>query len=146
MADLDVTFTDDIPKIEREGFTRDSKYNQLLDACVERPGKAAKLTVESQGQASSRASSIRDAATKHDAETDGRGVFVVATRSNGESFDVYTKFAETGTEDYTEEQSRRNGKSEKTETSAEEGDTPKPRPVKKVTKKATKKATKTATA
>jgi len=139
MADLDVTFTDDIPKIEREGFTRNSKYNELLDACVQHSGKAAKLTVTSQGQASSRASSIRDAATKHSGETEDNGLFVVATRSSGEGvFDVYTKFAEAGTESYKDELTRRSSKDEKTEDGEEE--TPGPRPVRRTPKKVAKSA------
>lgn len=90
---LDVTFTDEIPKIEREGFTRESKYTPLLDACAERPGKAGRLTVETQGQASSRASSIKDAADKHDKVTSGEGHFVVATRS-GDSENEYNVFVQ----------------------------------------------------
>jgi hypothetical protein len=96
MADIDVTFTDDIPKIEREGFTRKSKYAPILDACIERPGKAAKMIVETQGQASSRASSIKSAAENHDNVTSGEGHFVVATRSGDEEdeYNVFVKYVE----------------------------------------------------
>lgn len=98
---MDVTFTDDIPKIEREGFTRESKYTPLLDECVKRPGKAARLTVETQGQASSRASSIKDAASKHDVVTSKTGHFEVATRSGDEEgeYHVFVKYNEGEPED-----------------------------------------------
>lgn len=136
-SELPVTFTDEIPKIEREGFSRNSKYTPLLDACVERVGKAAKVTVESQGAASSRASSIREAAGKHPAEAEGKGNFTVATRS-GESdneFHVYVQFNAADTEDYDEEVERRQAR----EVRAEErkaNPTPRKRPVKKTAAKA----------
>lgn len=93
---LDVKFTDDIPKISREGFNRKSKYDPILDACVERVGKAAHITVETQGQASSRASSIKAAAETHQAVTEGKGHFTVATRSgeNEDEYHVFVKYEE----------------------------------------------------
>lgn len=120
MADIDVTFTDDIPKIEREGFSRKSKYRPVLDACVERPGKAARMEVDTQGQASSRASSIKAAADKHEKVKSGEGHFKVATRSgDGEDeFYVFVKYVE-GPEPEEEE----------TETEGE--DNPKPKTKKK---------------
>jgi len=109
MAEIPVTFTDDIPKIEREGAgRRSSKYDDLLNACVKNVGRAAKITVDKQGQASSRASSIRTAAERHEAEVNGDGVFIVATRSGGEDeFNVYVKYVEAGTEEAEEELQRR---------------------------------------
>jgi len=127
MADIDVTFTDDIPKIEREGGgPRKSKYKEILDACVERAGKAAKFTVDTQGQASSRASSIRTAADKHPAQVEDQGVFIVATRSVSENeFDVYVKFAEKNSDDYEQEKERE----------AKAAERPKKKAVKKKVKK-----------
>lgn len=142
MSEMNVTFTEDIPKIEREGFTRGSKYTKVLDACVERPGKAARITVETQGQASSRASSIRDAASKHPAENGGRGLFTVATRSgdSDSEFHVYCKFDEAGSDDFNTEQTKRNksdAKGSDSDESPSEGEsTPARKPVKKATKKA----------
>lgn len=134
-TDLPVTFTDEIPKIEREGFSRNSKYTPLLDACVEREGKAAKITVDSQGQASSRASSIREAAVKHPGETEGKGLFTVATRSGEDEseFYVYVQFNPAGSEEYNEEAERRSAKEERAQ---ERKANPKPRK-KKVAKKTT---------
>ena len=130
---MDVKFTDDIPKIEREGFTRSSKYNEILDAVVERAGKAAKLTVETQGQASSRASSIKQAAEKHEAQANGQGIFIVATRSEGEEFHVYVKFVEKGTDEYNKEvESQQNEKTRRAE-KANSGETPRPKVRKKQT-------------
>lgn len=102
---MDVTFTDDIPKIERQGQSRSSKYDELLNACVENAGKAAKMEVDSQGAASSRATSIKSAAENHEAEKNDDGVFIVATRSgDGEDeFYIFTMFAEKGSEEYDEE-------------------------------------------
>lgn len=102
---MDVTFTDDIPKIERQGFERSSKYDELLNACVENAGKAAKMTVDSQGAASSRATSIKNAASNHEAERNDEGVFVVATRSgdSDDEYHIYTMFAPSGSDEYTEE-------------------------------------------
>lgn len=101
---MDVTFTDDIPKIEREGFSRTSKYTPLLDKVEEKAGKAAVLTVETQGQASSRASSIKTAAENHEAVREGRGLFKVATRSTEEDdeFHVYVKFVSKDDDEYEE--------------------------------------------
>lgn len=106
---MKVEFTDDIPKIERQGFERSSKYDELLDACVQNAGKAARITVDSQGAASSRATSIKNAAESHEAETNESGVFIVATRSGeGEDeYHVFTKFVEAGTEEYDEEMESR---------------------------------------
>lgn len=130
---MDVKFTDDIPKIEREGFTRSSKYNEILDAVVERAGKAAKLTVDTQGQASSRASSIKQASEKHDAQVNGRGLFVVATRSEGEEFHVYVKFVEKGTEAYDKEVEAQKKEKAKRAEKANSGETPRPKVRKKQT-------------
>lgn len=96
MADVSVTFTDDIPKIERTGGSRKSKYDELIEACVENAGKAARIEVDSQGQASSRASSIRTAAERHPNVKSGEGHFKVATRSGeGEDeFYVYVQYNE----------------------------------------------------
>lgn len=98
MAEIQATFTDEIPRIEREGFRRGSKYTPLLDECVKRPGKAARITVDAQGKASSRASSIREAADKHPATVEGQGYFRVATRSGEEDgqevFHVYVQYNE----------------------------------------------------
>lgn len=109
MADLDVTFADDIPSIQREGGSRKSKYRPLVDACVERPGKAARLVVDSQGQASSRASSIRTAAENHPNTKSGEGHFEVATRSgqndDGDTeFYVYVKYNEGPAEESSDEE------------------------------------------
>lgn len=112
-ASMNVTFTDDIPKIEREGFSRKSKYTPLLDACVERSPKAARIDVDSQGQASSRASSIKQAAGNHPAEKDDQGIFIVATRSDDDAFQVYVKFAENGSDEYDEEVEARQAAAER---------------------------------
>lgn len=139
---MDVQFTDDIPRIERQGQSRSSKYDDLLAACVENAGKAAKITVDKQGAASSRATSIKNAAASHEAEQNDDGVFIVATRS-GESedeFHIYTMFAEKGTEEYDEEIDARQRRAEaarkrqKTKASNEEESSPKPK--KKVKRKA----------
>lgn len=102
---MDVTFTDDIPKIERQGFERSSKYDELLEACVQNELRAAKMTVDSQGAASSRATSIKNAASSHEAEKNDEGVFVVATRSGDseDEYHIYTMFAPKGSEEYDEE-------------------------------------------
>lgn len=145
MADVPVQFTDDIPKIEREGAgQRSSKYDELLDACVKNAGKAAKITVEKQGQASSRATSIRTAADNHDMERNEEGAFIVATRSGkndagDDEFYVYVKYVEAGTDEYDEELKRRTERAERAKKRAsEDGDT-KPR-ARKATKKVAKSA------
>ena len=136
-SELPVVFTDEIPKIEREGFSRNSKYTPLLDACVEREGKAAKVTVESQGAASSRASSIREAALKHPGETEGKGLFTVATRSgdSDNEFHVYVQFSPADTTEYAEEAERRQARESRAE---ERKANPQPRrkPIKKTAPKA----------
>ena len=100
----DVKFVDDIPKIAREGFTRGSKYEELLDACVSNAGKAARMDFDSQGKASSRATSIKNAASNHSATKNDEGRFIVATRSNDDDteFYVYTKFVAAGSDEYDE--------------------------------------------
>ena len=129
MADAPkVTFTDEIPKIEREGGKRRSKYADLIEACVERPGKAARMTLESQGKASARASSIRTAADKHPHTKSGEGHFTVATRSG--------QYEDGETEYYVYVQYDEGPAPEKDEDEDEE--TPKPK--KKVAKKRAKKA------
>lgn len=151
---MKVEFTDDIPKIERQGFERSSKYDELLDACVENAGKAAKMTVDSQGAASSRATSIKNAAESHSAEQNDEGVFIVATRSGeGEDeFNIYTKFVEVGTEAYDDEMESRRKRAEAAkkrkatkrakassngdDTEAEETPAPKPKAKKKARRKA----------
>lgn len=148
MADIDVTFTDDIPKIERTGFgERSSKYDDLLNACVNNPLKAAKIDVDSQGAASSRATSIKTAASKHEAEVNDDGVFIVATRSGDEEdeFYVYTMFAPEGSEQYNDEvesrerraeSARKRQKTKASKAKANGEDTPKPKPkAKKVARK-----------
>ena len=108
--DLQVEFADDIPKIEREGAgQRSSKYDDLLDACVKNAGKAAKIQVSKQGQASSRASSIRTAAERHSNEQSGEGAFIVATRSGDaeDEFYVYVKYVGSDDEQYDKEMERR---------------------------------------
>lgn len=142
---MDVQFTDDIPKIERQGQSRSSKYDDLLAACVENAGKAAKITVEKQGAASSRATSIKNAAASHEAEKNDDGVFIVATRSGEgeEEFHIYTMFAEKGTEEYDEEieardrraQAARKRQKTKAESSSDDGEQATPKPKKKVKKK-----------
>lgn len=147
---MDVTFTDDIPKIERQGFERSSKYDELLNACVENAGKAAKITVDSQGAASSRATSIKNAASNHEAEQNGDGVFVVATRSGDseDEYHIYTMFAPSGSEEYDEEiesREKRAAAAEKRKASrkankakaaeSEDDETPAPKAKKKVTRK-----------
>lgn len=96
MADVKVSWSDDIPKISREGRSRKSKYDDLIEACVGNPGKAAKIQVDSQGMASSRASSIKTAASKHENVASGDGHFKVVTRSGeGEDeFYVYVQYNE----------------------------------------------------
>lgn len=115
MADIDVQFTDDIPKIERTGFgERSSKYDDLLNACINNELRAAKIDVDSQGAASSRATSIKTAASKHEAEQNDEGVFIVATRSGEEEdeFYVYTMFAPKGSEQYDDEVESRDRRAE----------------------------------
>lgn len=140
MSDLQVQFTDDIPKIEREGAgQRSSKYDELLEACVKNKGKAAKIQVDSQGQASSRSSSIRTAAERHSAEKNGEGAFIVATRSGeaDDEFYVFTKYVDAKSEEYGEEMKRRKAAAERASKKAQEkkegGGENKPR---KVAKKA----------
>lgn len=140
MADLQVQFTDDIPKIEREGAgKRSSKYDELLEACVQNAGKAAKIQVESQGQASSRASSIRTAAERHPNEQNGDGVFIVATRSgDGEDeFYVYTKYVTSDDEEYEEELKRRKSAAERAKKKAEKSEDGENKPRKLARKKTT---------
>ena|SRR6056297_3547257 len=140
MADeIPVTFTEDIPKIERVGAgRRSSKYDDLLEACVQNVGKAAKITVDKQGQASSRASSIRTAAERHEAEVNGDGVFIVATRSGGENeFFVYVKYVEAGTDEAAEElQRRKDAEVRAAKRASQPKDPNAPKKVRKVTRKA----------
>jgi hypothetical protein len=132
--EIAVTFTDEIPKIEREGGKRESKYTPILDKVVENAPKAAKLTLDTQGAASSRATSLREASLKHPAEATGKGVFVVATRSReDDQFDVYIQFAAPGTDEHGAEVERRN-KTEARAAARESGE----RPARKARKKATK--------
>lgn len=131
MAELDVQFTDEIPKIAREGGKRTSKYAPLIEACVSRPGKAARIVLEGQGKASARATSIRTAADNYLKANDVEGYFNVATRSgegdNGETeYYVYVQFNE-GEEPGDED------------SGDEDGDTETPKP-KKVAKKKVKRA------
>ena len=68
--DVDVSFTEDIPKIQREGFERRSKYDELLDTIYERAqdGKpsTAVLTFDSTGKATSRYTSVKEAVSKRE--------------------------------------------------------------------------------
>lgn len=67
MTDLNVSFEQDIPKIERQGAKRASKYQDLLDQVKERAqkikgkNKVAVLSFDTQSEATSRYMSIRDA-------------------------------------------------------------------------------------
>lgn len=66
-----VNFEDDIPSISRQGGSRSSKYDTLLDKTKERAQKVkskkvAFLTFESQGQATSRYTSIKSAVDKRE--------------------------------------------------------------------------------
>lgn len=107
MADLDIQFTDEIPKIERVGNARTSKYSPLIEACVSRPGKAARIVLDEPGKASARATSIRTAADNYLKANDIEGYFNVATRSgkgdNGVEYYVYAQFNEGSEESEDEE-------------------------------------------
>lgn len=123
MAKVDVSFTEDIPKISREGSERKSKYDTLLDKVQER-GEAGKpstavLPFDTTGKATSRYTSIKEAIGKRE----NANRFEVATRTLDENdIRVYVKFL-------TEEEAEGNSKADSTE--AEE-ETPKPKKAKKV--------------
>lgn len=84
---LDVSFEEDIPKISREGAgSRRSKYDDLLDKVREKAEKDATKSVavlqfDSTGKATSRYTSIRDAASKRE----DAAHWTIATRSFDEN-------------------------------------------------------------
>lgn len=90
----DVTFTEDIPKVTRAfGGNRTSKYDELLDALVERANadkkSTARMVFETVGQSTSRYQSIKGAIEKRE---DDAHMFEVAQRTEGEERVVYVKF------------------------------------------------------
>ena len=90
-----VSFEDDIPSITREGGKRGSKYDTLLDQIRERaesePDKpaVASMTFDTQSKATSRYTSLRDAAAKRE---DAAHWTVATRRLDDEDIRVYVKW------------------------------------------------------
>jgi hypothetical protein len=96
MADANVTFTNEIPKITREGSgPRKSKYNELLDAIRGRAESApdkptvAVVTLDSQSEATSRYTSVKGAASKRD---DADNWTLAVRQQDGGKFGLFIKF------------------------------------------------------
>lgn len=104
---LDVTFEEEIPSITREGGERRSKYDDLLDKIQERAQsnkkqKVATLKFDTQGKATSRYTSIKEAASKRE----DAAHWEVAVRTHGDDdVRVYIKWNEEPQESDTEDES-----------------------------------------
>ena len=132
---MDVKFESDIPSITREGAgRRGSKYNELLDKVKEQAENGGKpvafLSFEKQSLATSRYTSIRDAA----GDRDDALHWEIATRNMGEGdIRVYVKYHDEAQEPKPKR---------KAKVTEPEEDTPKKQPAKKTAKKAAKKTAK----
>lgn len=90
---MDVNFEDDIPTIKREGGKRGSKYGELLDKIRDRAQKVkskkvAVMVFDTQGKATSRYTSIKDAVSKREDEAH----WSVAVRNVEGEFRLYIKW------------------------------------------------------
>lgn len=132
MSDLNVSFETDIPKIERQGGKRGSKYQDLLDQIKERAqkikgkNKVAVLSFDTQSEATSRYMSIRDAVKDREDWADWK----VATRKaeDDDGNEVINVYMEWNPDEYLE-------------ANLEKAEERKNNPPKKRTRKTTAKAT-----
>lgn len=111
MSDLNVTFETDIPKIERQGTQRASKYQSLLDGIQERAqkikgkNKVAVISFDTQSEATSRYMSVRDAVKQREDWAEWKVATRKADDDNGN--EVINLYIEWNPEKYEEENLKR---------------------------------------
>lgn len=107
MADLNISFETEIPKIERQGTVRKSKYNDLLDQIKERAqkikgkNKVASIDFTTQSEATSRYMSIRDAVKNREDWAEWK--VASRKREDEEGNEIITVFMEWNPDKYKEE-------------------------------------------
>lgn len=109
MAELEVSFEADIPKIVREGGKRTSKYDELLDKVKDRAqtikgkNKVAVLSFDEQGKATSRYTSIKDAVSRREDADKWKVAVRQGENEEGETvYNLYMKWDPTLAEETSE--------------------------------------------